>query len=67
MLEGLLVACIYIAAVVIVAWLLVVLLGMLPLPPPISRILPTLVWVIAVLCCLFILLGVVRGGVPSLP
>ena len=66
MLEALVVGVIYCAIVLIVAWLLVVLVGFLPVPPPISSILPTIIWVIAVIICLVVLLGVLRGTMPSL-
>lgn len=63
MLEALVVAVIYCAIVLVVAWLLVVLVGFLPVPPPISSVLPTIIWVIAVIICLVVLLNVIRGGV----
>lgn len=67
MLEALIVGVIYCAIILVVAWLLTVLVSFLPVPPPIAGVLPRIIWVIAVVICLVVLLGVVRGTVPSLP
>jgi hypothetical protein len=66
MLSALIVACIYIVVICVVAWVLVAVLGMAPLPPPIAGILPMLIWAIAAIVCLLILLHVVAGGLPPL-
>lgn len=67
MLEALIVGVIYCVLVLVVCWLLVVLVGVLPLPAPLAGIVPTVIWVIGAIICLVILLNVVRGTVPSLP
>jgi hypothetical protein len=67
MLEALIVGVIYIAIVMVVAWLLVVLVRLIPMPPPIAGVVPTVIWVIAAIICLVILLRVVAGGLPALP
>lgn len=66
MIEALIAAVIYCAAILLVAWLLTILIGLIPVPPPIAGVLPTIIWVVAIICCLFVLLGVVRGGLPPL-
>ena len=67
MLEALIVGVIYCAIVLVVAWLLIVLVGMLPIPSPAAGVIPTIIWVIAVIICLIILLRLVAGGLPALP
>jgi hypothetical protein len=67
MLEALIVGVIYIAIVMVVAWLLVTLVRLIPMPPPIAGVVPTVIWVIAAIICLVILLRVVAGGLPALP
>lgn len=62
MIAALIVAVIYCAIVLVVAWLLVVLIGLIPVPAPIGGMLPTIIWVIAVIICLLILLSVVTGA-----
>lgn len=62
MLEALVVGVIYCAIVMVVCWLLVVLVGFLPVPAPISAVLPTIIWVLGVIICLVVLLNVIRGG-----
>lgn len=66
-LEALVVAVIYIAVVLVVAWLLTVLIGLIPVPAPIGGVIPTVIWAVAAIVCLVILLRVVVGGLPSLP
>lgn len=66
MLEALIVAVIYCAIVLAVAWLLTVLIGIIPVPPPIAGVIPTIIWVVAVIICLVILLRLVAGGLPPL-
>jgi hypothetical protein len=66
MLDALLVGVVYCAIVLVVAWLLTVLIGLVPVPPPISGVLPTIIWAIAIIICLVILLNVLRGTVPPL-
>lgn len=63
MLEALIVGVICCAVVIVVCWLLVVLVGFLPVPAPAAGILPTVIWVIGAIICLVILLNVIRGGV----
>ena len=67
MLEALILAVIYCCIVLVVAWLLSVLVGMIPAPPPVAGILPTIIWVIAVIVCLLILLRVLIPAVHGLP
>ena len=61
MLEALIFAVVYCAIVLLVAWLLTVLVGMIPVPAPAAGVLPTIIWVIAIIICLVILLRVVTG------
>lgn len=67
MLEALIVGVIYCAIVLVVCWLLVVLVGLLPIPAPMAGVIPTVIWVIGAIICLVVLLNVVRGTVPALP
>lgn len=67
MLEALIIALIWIIVICVVAWVLVAILGMAPLPPPISGILPMVVWAVAAIACLLVLLRVFVGAVPALP
>lgn len=64
MLEALIFAVIYCAVVLLVAWLLTVLIGLIPVPPPARGVLPTIIWVIAIIVCLVILLRLVAGVLP---
>lgn len=51
----------------VVAWLLVVLVGIIPVPAPLSAILPTIIWAVAVVICLILLLRLLAGLGPALP
>jgi hypothetical protein len=62
MLEALIIAVVYCAVVLLVAWLLIVLVGLIPAPAPLAGVLPTIIWVVAIIMCLFILLRVVVPG-----
>jgi hypothetical protein len=66
-LEALIVGVIYCAIVLVVCWLLVVLVGLLPIPAPMAGVIPMIIWVIGAIICLVVLLNVVRGTMPSLP
>lgn len=67
MLEALILAVVYIVIVCIVAWVLVAVLGMAPLPPPIAGFLPVLIWAVAAIACLLILLRVLVPAVHGIP
>ena len=61
MLEALVLAVIYCVVVLLVAWLLIVLVGVIPVPTPAAGVLPTIIWVVALIICLVILLRLVTG------
>lgn len=66
MLTALLLALLYCCVVLVVAWVIIAILGMVPVPPPISGLLPTIVWAIALIACLVILIRAVAGVPPLL-
>lgn len=61
MLSALIFAVAYCLIVLLLAWLLVALVGAIPVPAPLSGILPTVIWVGALIICVVILLQLLVG------
>jgi hypothetical protein len=67
MVEALIGAVLYCVVVLVIAWILAVLVGMIPLPAPARGVLPTIIWVVAALICLVILVRLLLGIAGPLP
>jgi hypothetical protein len=61
MLEALIGALIYCLIVLVVAWVISVLVGLIPFPPQVRGVLPTIIWAVAAIICLVILLRLLLG------
>lgn len=65
MVKRLINAVIYCAIVLVVAWLLTVLLSLLPIPAVAT--LGTVIWVLAVLICIIVVLRIFADAIPDAP
>jgi len=64
MIENLLTLVIYIVVLGLVVWLLLYVVSQLPLPAPFPQVARVLIVVIACICLIYLLLGLL-GGVPA--
>lgn len=65
MVKRLINAVIYCVVILLVAWVLTVVLALLPVPGVAT--LGAVIWVVAVVCCLIVFLSIFRDAMPDTP